>query len=236
MKYHITDFLYKLASVIVRIALFPVYSIHFEGRENIPKDTTCIFASNHRSYLDPVLIGLAKHKPIGFIAKESLFKNPVFSGLIRMLGTIPATWSKDPDYNLVTKTSEKLSSGFNMVIFPEGTRHTNGKVGRGKAGVCVLSAKSGVPVVPMGIIFNSNNLHFRSKICVRIGKPIYPADYGLTGDSSPIEMKKMKDDIMDSIKNMVEENPPFEIIHDEPKHKTSREKARDERENHSKEN
>ncbi len=235
MKYHITNFLYKLVGILVRIFLFPVYSIHFEGRENIPKDTSCIFASNHRSYLDPVLIGLAKHKPLGFIAKEPLFKNPVFSGLIRMLGTIPATWSKDPDYNLMSKASEKLDSGFNMTIFPEGTRHTDGKVGKGKSGVCVLSAKSGVPVVPMGIIFNSNNLHFRSKICVRIGKPLYPQEYGLTADSSPIEMKKMKNDIMDSIKKMVEENPPFEITHDEPKHKTSREKARDERKNQSKE-
>jgi hypothetical protein len=42
-------------------------------------------------------------------------------------------------------------------------------------------------------------------------------------------MKEMKDDVMASIKSMVEENPPFNIIHDEPKHKSSRERAREAR-------
>ncbi len=224
MKYRIVDFLYRFACVIVRIALFFVYSIRFEGRENIPKNTTAIFASNHRSYLDPVLVALARPNPFSFIAKESLFKKPVFSPFIKALGAIPSSWSKDPDYNLMEAASKKIHSGYHMTIFPEGTRHTDGKVGKGKTGVCVLSVQSGVPVVPVGIIFNSNNLHFRSKICVRIGKPFYPEDYSLTKGSNPMEMKKMKDDIMSSIKYMVEENPPFEIIHDEPKHKTDRER------------
>lgn len=235
MKYHILDFIYKFLCVIVRAFLFPVYSIRFEGRENIPKGTASIFASNHRSYLDPVLVTLSRPNPFSFIAKESLFKKPGFSHLIRLLGAIPSSWSKDPDYNVMEAASSKLHSGYHMTIFPEGTRHTDGKVGRGKTGVCVLSVKSGVPVVPVGLIFNSNNLHFRSKICVRIGKPFYPEDYGLNSESSPIEMKKMKDDIMSSIKYMVEENPPFEIIHDEPKHKSDREKKRAEKINSSKE-
>lgn len=236
MKYYILDLCYKLVCIIVRIALLPIYSIRFEGRENIPKGTSILFASNHRSYLDPVLVALAKPNPFSFIAKEPLFKKPGFSQLIRLLGAIPASWSKDPEYDVMAAASKRLNSGYHMTIFPEGTRHTDGKVGKGKAGVCVLSAKSGVPVVPVGIIFNSNNLHFRSKICVRIEKPLYPKNYGLTAESNPLEMKKMKNDIMSSIKTMVEENPPFEIIHDEPKHKSARERARDEKKNPSKEN
>lgn len=236
MKYRFVSAVYHFLCFIVRLALLPVYSIRFEGRENIPDVDSAIFASNHRSYLDPVLTALTKPHPVCFVAKESLFKTPGFSHLIRALGAFPSTWSADPNYNMAEEASKRLKNKRYMTIFPEGTRHTDGKVGKGKTGVCVLATKSGVPVVPVGIIFNSNNLHFRSKICVRIGKPFYPEEYGLTADSNPLEMKKMKDDIMSSIKTMVEENPPFEIIHDEPKHKSSREKAREEKNRSSKEN
>lgn len=60
-----------------------------------------------------------------------------------------------------------------------------------------------------------------------MGKPLYAADYGLNADSTPHEMHAMRKDIMDSIKSMVEENPPFPILHDVPKHRTSIEIAQD---------
>ena len=52
-------------------------------------------------------------------------------------------------------------------------------------------------------------------------------DYGLNADSNPHEMHAMRKGIMDSIKSMVEENPPFPILHDMPKHRTSIEIAQD---------
>ncbi len=229
MRFYIVWFLYHVAYWLVRIVLFPVYSIKFEGRENRPKTPSAIFASNHRSYLDPVLVAMSAPYPFTYIAKESLFKTPGFSHLIRFMGAFPASSFTDPNYNMMDEAAKKLKGKCYMTIFPEGTRHTDGKVGKAKSGVCVLSAKSGVPVVPIVIIFNSNILLFRSNIVVSMGKPIYPEDYGLTADSNPLQMKQMKDDIMASIKEMVEENPPFEIIHDEPKRKSSREKAREAR-------
>lgn len=222
--------LYLFVVLLVRIAMFFYYNLQFEGRENLPKDRDAlIFASNHRSYLDPVVVVLAAPHMFCFAAKEPLFKTPVFAQLIRALGAFPTTWAKDPDYNMLDEATKHLRNKRYMTIFPEGTRHTDGKVGRGKSGMCVLSAKSGAPIVPVGIIFDSNNLHFRSKICVRIGKPFYPEDYGLTADSNPLQMRQMKDDVMTSIRTMVEENPPFPILHDEPRKKSSREKAKEER-------
>ncbi len=229
MKRFFANALYRFIVLLVRIAMFFTYSIHYEGRENIPEKGAVIFASNHRSYLDPVLVVLGAPHMFCFAAKESLFKTPGFSQLIRALGAFPTTWEKDPDYNMLNEAMKHLQNGKYMTIFPEGTRHTDGKVGRGKSGMCVLSAKSGAPIVPVGLIFDSNNLHFRSKLHVRYGKPYYPTDYALTADSNPHQMRCMKDDIMSSIKTMVEENPPFEILHDEPKHKSSREKAKEAR-------
>lgn len=62
-----------------------------------------------------------------------------------------------------------------------------------------------------------------------MGKPIYAADYGLNAQSTPHEMHAMRKDIMDSIKSMVEENPPFPILHDVPKHRTTFEIAKDQK-------
>ena len=215
MPYPIVFFFYRIAYYLVRIAFFFYYRISFEGRENVPKGTAVIFASNHRSYLDPVLVAMAAPHPFNFIAKEPLFKNPVFGGFIRLMGAFPTADAKHPDYDMLSEATKRLDRRRHLTIFPEGTR------------VCVLAARSGKPVVPIGLIFDSNNLHFRSKICVRVGKPIYAADYGLNADSNPHEMHAMRKDIMDSIKSMVEENPPFPILHDVPKHRTSIEIAQD---------
>ena len=200
MPYPIVFFFYRIAYYLVRIAFFFYYRISFEGRENIPKGTAVIFASNHRSYLDPVLVSMAAPHPFNFIAKEPLFRNPIFGNFIRFMGAFPTANSKDPSYDMLTEATKRLEKRRHLTIFPEGTRHTDGKVGRGKSGVCVLAARSGKPVVPIGLIFDSNNLHFR-----------------------------MRKDIMDSIKSMVEENPPFPILHDVPKHRTTFEIAKDQK-------
>lgn len=66
MPYPIVFFFYRIAYYLVRIAFFFYYRISFEGRENIPKGTAVIFASNHRSYLDPVLVSMAAPHPFNF--------------------------------------------------------------------------------------------------------------------------------------------------------------------------
>ncbi len=230
MYERLVAFFYRLAYYIIRFVFLFYYDIQFEGRENAPpKKESAIFASNHRSYLDPVLVVMGAPHPFNFIAKEELFKHKVFGVFIRFLGAFPATWKADPDYDMLNEAVKRLNKNRHLTIFPEGTRHTDGKVGSGKSGVCVLAAKSGKPVIPVGLVFNSSNLHFRSKICVRLGKPIYAADYGLTPDSTPREMRQMKLDIMDAIRELVEENPPFPIVHDKPKKQSSVDRHRAER-------
>lgn len=222
MKERMVAFFYHFISCIIRFAFFFYYSIRIEGREYAPPKTeSAIFASNHRSYLDPVLVVLAAPHPFNFVAKEDLFKYKLFGKFIWSLGAFPATWTADPSYDMLSEAVRRLNNNRHLTIFPEGTRHTDGKVGAGKSGMCVLSARSGKPIIPVGLIFNSNNLHFRSKICIRLGKPFYPEDYGLTPDSTPREMRQMKTDVMAAIKELVEENPPFPIKHDMPKKRSS---------------
>ena len=86
MYNHIVAFFYRLAYYIVRFAFFFYYDIQFEGRENAPPKTeSAIFASNHRSYLDPVLVAMGAPHPFNYIAKEELFKHKVFARFISQI-------------------------------------------------------------------------------------------------------------------------------------------------------
>jgi 1-acyl-sn-glycerol-3-phosphate acyltransferase len=77
----------------VRTILYCVFKILFrlrvEGLENIPAEGQVIFASNHLSNFDPPLVGAAATRPISFMAKEELFKNPLFGSIIRALRAFP---------------------------------------------------------------------------------------------------------------------------------------------------
>ena len=107
MPYPIVFFFYRIAYYLVRIAFFFYYRISFEGRENVPKGTAVIFASNHRSYLDPVLVAMAAPHPFNFIAKEPLFRNPVFGGFIRLMGAFPTADAKHPDYDMLSEATKR---------------------------------------------------------------------------------------------------------------------------------
>ena len=131
MPYCIVAFFYRLAYWLVRGVLWFYYDIRVEGKENRPKGTAAIFASNHRRYLDPVLVVFGCPHPFNYIAKEELFQIPLLRPLIRMMGAFPATDSNDPNYNMLDEAAKRLHIRRHMVSFPEGTRHSYGNVGRG---------------------------------------------------------------------------------------------------------
>ena len=78
---------YKIVRAILDFFFFIVFRLHVEGRENVPEKGAIIVAPNHKSYWDPPMIGVAfKTRIVHFMAKEELFKNPVFGWVIRQLG------------------------------------------------------------------------------------------------------------------------------------------------------
>lgn len=178
------------------------YDFHIEGIENIPQDRPVVLASNHRSYADPVILTMPMKRPVSYMAKEELFRNKLFGWFIRKLGAFPVTRGAG-DMSVIDDSINILRSGRNLVIFPEGTRSKDGKVGKGKTGVAMIAAKSGADVVPCGIVFEGEKLHFRSKLTLRFGKPIKAAELAVDG-SSPRELKEVKKRIMGAITELVE--------------------------------
>ena len=120
------------------------------GLENIP-DGPVVFVSNHQGYADIPVYGAAiSMKQIGFVAKTSLGKIPVFGEWIRDIRSVLIE-RDDPRSSLKTieQGIEFLNQGFSLVIFPEGTRSRGPEMGEFKKGSLRLATKPGIPVVPV---------------------------------------------------------------------------------------
>jgi 1-acyl-sn-glycerol-3-phosphate acyltransferase/cytidylate kinase len=205
--------MFYICKWLVWIAMKIAFSVKLEGKENIPKDTNCIFASNHRTNADPPLISCGLKGKHSFMAKEELFKNKLFGWLIRNLGAFPVSRGKG-DMAVLDTAVERLENGCNLMIFPEGTRSKDGKVHRGHSGAAVIAARSGKPVIPVGIVFGEK-LKFRTKITVKYGEPIIPADYVEVSDTpNPRQLVKLKNRYMADIKLLVEGEPEAEKLPD----------------------
>ncbi len=196
-------------NAFVRYATMGVYKLfynfHIEGAENIPQDRPLVMASNHRSYADPVILTMPMKRPVTYMAKEELFKNKLFGWFITKLGAFPVKRGGG-DMQVIEDSVAILESGRHLVIFPEGTRSKDGKVGKGKTGVALIAAKSGADVLPCGIIFEGEKLRFRSKLTLRFGKVIPAAEIAVE-DASPKALKEVKKRIMGEITALVEGVP-----------------------------
>lgn len=195
--------MYYIAKFLVWIAFNIAFSLKFEGRGNIPKKTPVIYASNHRTNADPPLVGCGARGTYAFMAKEELFGNKLFAVLISSLGAFPVSRGKG-DTAVLDTAVERLNNGKSLMIFPEGTRSKDGKVHRGHSGAAVIAARSGKQIIPVGIVFGEK-LKFRTKIVVKYGEPIDPAEYvEISENPNPRQLVKLKNRYMSEIKNLVE--------------------------------
>lgn len=185
------------------------YRLRYIGKNNIPKKTAVIYVSNHRSYADPPIVGAGGRGKLAFMAKEELFRNPAFSLLIRSLGAFPVSRGKG-DTAVIDRAVERLESKRSLIIFPEGTRSKDGKVGRGHGGAAVIAAKTGCPIIPVGVVYGEK-LRFRTKVRVIYGEPIDPAEYVEISDTpNPRQLVKLKNRYMADIRRIVEGEPEAE--------------------------
>jgi len=108
-----------------------------------------IVASNHASNLDPFVVGSSFPRKLRYLAKEELFRNPLEGAAIRALGAVPVAREDHQRAGAVLKMClEQLSAGRSLLLFPEGTRSSDGRLKPLEQGAAFLSLKSGAPVVP----------------------------------------------------------------------------------------
>ena len=199
--------MYYIIKFLVRLYFRIMYKLRYEGRDNIPKDTTVIYACNHRSNADPPLLGTGGRGKFAFMAKEELFRNKFFAWLIRSLGAFPVARGKG-DTGVIDTAVDRLNNGRSLMIFPEGTRSKDGKVAKkGHTGAALIAARSGKPIIPVGICYGEK-LKFRTPLTVKFGAPIDPAEYCEICDApNPRQLVKLKNRYMADIRFLVEGVP-----------------------------
>ena len=123
-----------------------------EGTEHLPCDRPLIFMGNHQSYFDVPVLFRATDLPFTWLAKEELFRIPLFGHSIRAAGYIPIKRGNGRDsLKSLNRAAELVKAGRSVAIFPEGTFTHDGKLLPFKRGGFILAAMSGVPIAPFSI-------------------------------------------------------------------------------------
>lgn len=118
--------------------------------KNVPQSGGLLLASNHQSYLDPVLCGVGLPRRLNFLARDTLFINPVFRVLIKSLNAIPVKRGQS-DLAAMKEVISRCKQGKIVCLYPEGTRTETGKIAPAKPGFGLLARRANVPIVPMVI-------------------------------------------------------------------------------------
>ena len=158
--------------------------VHLSGLEHLKTDRAQVLVANHQSVFD--IFALSGFLPIQirWLAKSSLFNLPFVGWSMRSSGYVPVDRSnRKKAYQAFLTTIEKLKSGCSVVLFPEGTRSEDGRIGPFKKGGHLLAVRAKAPMVPVTIIGTGQIVKKGSGV-IRPG-PVHiiispPVEYGET--------------------------------------------------------
>ena len=122
--------------------------LKLRGTEKIPRKGGVIIASNHIAGADPFLLGSAVPRELWFMAKKELFKPFLLGKFISKVNAFPVD-RFGFDLEVIKVSIGLLKEGRALIMFPEGTRSTDGRIKNGKIGVGMLARKAVVPIVPV---------------------------------------------------------------------------------------
>lgn len=179
--------LYELLHPVVTPLATAIWRPEVVGADHVPASGPVILASNHRSFIDSVVIPLTSPRQVAFLAKAEYFTGTGVKGWISRewfegVGSIPV----DRDDTRAAQKSldaalAHLRKGGAFGIYPEGTRSRDGRLYRGRTGVAWLALQAQCPVVPVGLQGTQDiqpvgaRFPRRAKVRVEFGEPIHVA-------------------------------------------------------------
>ncbi len=154
---------WRLVRRVLRMTLFPFLRLEARGVEHLNRPGPLLIAPVHRSNLDAPLVGALGDRRVRCLAKRSLFTNGAFGWVISALGAFPVDRGT-ADRDSLASAQRVLENGQALLVFPEGTRQVGYQVTELFEGVVFLAARTGAPIVPVGIAGTGEALASGSKL------------------------------------------------------------------------
>lgn len=148
MRSPLDTFLYRVAFSFLPPLWRLVFRMRIVGASHIPCEGPVVFASNHRSNLDPFFLGVSSPRQIHFMAKAELWKIPALGRVITAMGAFPVSRGA-ADRQAVRHALHILDRGAVLGLFPEGRRHRDGCLGDISSGVTLFSLRDRVTTIPV---------------------------------------------------------------------------------------
>jgi len=168
---------YRVSKVILVAVLRRWFGFQVEGRDHEPADGPVVVVCNHRSDLDPLVVGAALRRRVTFMAKQELFRVPGVRWWISACGAFPVRRG-EADRQALRTALRILTAGGVLVMFPEGTRGVGPELRPPEPGAALLALRTGAAVLPVAITGTNEVMprgsHWprRSTIRIRIGEPV----------------------------------------------------------------
>lgn len=143
--------------IVARLA----FRLRIEGRGYEPRQGPFLVAGNHASLLDPPLVGVGLRHQSAYMAKDELFSIPILGPWLRSTGSFPVKRGT-ADRKAIRRSFEVLEQGGVLVIFPEGSRSTDGRLRNAEPGAAMIALRTGVKVLPAAVI-NSHRVLQKGK-------------------------------------------------------------------------
>jgi 1-acyl-sn-glycerol-3-phosphate acyltransferase len=140
--------IYRVCRWILALLFRVYFRLRIIGAEQVPAEGPVILASNHASFADPPMVGVGVPRMCNYLARADLFENRLFGWWLREVGVVPVDRDGGSAAGLRTILG-RLRQGSAILLFPEGTRTTDGRLQAARSGVGLMVMKSGAPVVPV---------------------------------------------------------------------------------------
>lgn len=164
------EWVFRITRRAGRILLCPFFTFRVEGIDNLPRESAFVLLPKHQRWEDIPLLSLATPRPLYYVAKYELFRNPLARWYLTALGGLPLNRQKPLESRRSMKAVIRfLKEGEGVVIFPEGTYYRD-RMGPGHAGIIrLVLSRLALPFVPVGIRYRKGGL--RTTVAVRFGRP-----------------------------------------------------------------
>ncbi len=166
---------YDAATTLMKVLLIALTRWRVKGKENVPRKGPLIIVANHHNLIDPPLLSASVPRRINFMAKEELFRSRKVRAIMQGYGAFPVRRGQ-LDRVAMRRALAALQNGGVLGMFPEGKRSPNAQLQSPQPGTSLLAARSGVPVLPVGItgserVKGIGFIRHRPRITVTIGRP-----------------------------------------------------------------